>query len=209
MRSGEALFGNTNEGDASGVNQIAGLSTSYDFNPGRNGMRIYAQALGEDQAGVLPSCWFSMAGIEARASIFGTFSTITLEHVDTTINTTENGFCGPGTAYRNSNYFYRNDGDGMGAAIGSESCSTQLRGLHEFENWELNWAIGHFTINDTNLPDHSLSTTRQTGTVASLGVGFDFAGGELQGIMAHQDFDLDTASQNSGIRFGISYTRGF
>ncbi|WP_282078374.1 capsule assembly Wzi family protein [Epibacterium ulvae] len=205
----DAVFGNTNEGAAAGANQVAGLSLSYDFNPDQNGVRLYGQALGEDEAGGLPSCWFFMAGVEARTRILGAKSTLTLEHVDTTVNTTENGFCGPGTAYGNTTYSYRNEGVVLGAAIGSESRSTQLRGTHEMPNWTLDWSLGHFAINDANLPGHSLSTTRETGTVASIGASFDFAGGTVQGIIAHQDFDLDTADQDSGTRIGVSYSRSF
>ena len=205
----DVFFGNTNEGDSAGANQLAGLGLSYDFNPGGNGLRIYGQAVGEDEARNFPSCWFYYAGVEARATLFGTPSTLTLEHVDTTVGTTSNGNCGPGTAYGNPTYSYENEGVIIGAAIGSESRSTQLRGQHTFDRFSLDWSVGHFTINDASVPGHSLSTTRETGTIATVGASLPIGNGTLQGIIAHQSFDLDTAGFDSGTRVGINYGVSF
>lgn len=205
----DVLVGNSNEGDSAPANQIAGVGASYRFGPESFSNRIYGQAVGEDEAGGLPSCFFFLYGLENKSRLFNTDTTITLEHVDTTVNFTDAGFCGPNTAYNNDVYSYRNEGVVMGAAIGSESRSTTLRGKHEFDTWALDWNLGKFTINDSSNPNHSLSTTRETGTVVSVGASTQVWGGTLQGIVAHQSFDLDTAEQDSGVRIGVNFSRSF
>lgn len=205
----DVLVGNSNEGDSAPANQIAGVGASYRFGPDSFSNRIYGQAVGEDEAGGLPSCFFFLYGLENKSRLFNADTTITLEHVDTTVNITQAGFCGPNTAYNNNVYSYRNEGVVMGAAIGSESRSTSLRGKHEFDAWALDWNVGKFTINDASNPNHSLSSTRETGTIVSVGASTDIWGGTLQGIIAHQSFDLDTADQESGVRIGVNFSRSF
>ncbi|WP_299651152.1 capsule assembly Wzi family protein [uncultured Tateyamaria sp.] len=205
----DVLVGNSNEGDSAPANQIAGVGASYRFGPDTFSNRIYGQAVGEDEAGGLPSCFFFLAGLENKSRLFNADSTITLEYVDTTVNFTDSGFCGPNTAYNNDVYSYRNEGVVMGAAIGSESRSASLRGKHDFDSWALDWNVGKFTINDSSNPDHSLSTARETGTIVSLSARTQLWGGTLQGIIAHQSFDLDTAEQDSGVRVGINFSQSF
>lgn len=205
----DVLTFSTNEGINSAANQLAGVGASYRFGNEERGTRFYGQVVGEDEASGRPSCLFFFGGVENTSRLFGANTTLTLEHVDTTTNFSTNGFCGPNSAYNNSTYVYRNEDVVIGAAIGSESRSTVLRGRHEFNTWSLDWNVGNYTINDSSSPTHSLSTSRETGTIVAVGASMDFLDGTLQGVIAHQSFDLDTAEQDNGVRLGINFSRSF
>ena len=58
----------TNEGSNSYINKMAGiLEFSYSLPSNKNTYRFYSQAIGEDEAGNLPSCYAWMAGFELTA----------------------------------------------------------------------------------------------------------------------------------------------
>jgi hypothetical protein len=203
------LSGRTNNGAASGANQMAGIGVSYSLPNLGNGSRIYYQFVGEDEAGYFPSCLMHMGGVETNATLFGIRSQITLEHTDTTIARTENGACGANTAYQNSTYSYANNGVVLGSAIDTQSKATTLYMEHQLPKATANWSIGHYTINDQSLATHRLSTARATGFIATAGLSRQMFGGSVQALIAHQDFDLNTAGFDKGTRIGLNFSTRF
>ena len=111
-------------------NQIAGLSFAYSL-PNMP-LRGYLQAVGEDEANNLPSCFFYLAGVEYAGQIAGVPSVLTIEAVDTRVKRTAAGFCGPNTAYLNGQYAsgYSHYRATMGAPVDTESTSITLYGEH-------------------------------------------------------------------------------
>jgi hypothetical protein len=205
----DVLLGDTNEGSSSEANQMAGVGISYTLPNIANGMRIYTQAVGEDEAGGVPSCFMYLGGMEMDVSLFGVPSQVTLEHVDTRIAESTNGFCGPNTAYNNNTFSYAQDSVALGAAIDSEGASTSLRVKHDLETMAFDWSIGHYQINDASAPNHRLSSTRVQGIVVTAGFSREMFGGTVSAIVAHQGFDLDTAGFSEGMQVGLGFSKSF
>jgi len=205
----DVLLGETNEGTASNANQLAGISLSYGFPIQNNNLRFYGQLAGEDEAGNLPSCRFYMAGIEFQTRLFGAPTDITLETVDTRTDTSTNGNCGPNSAYNNATYSYANKGVVLGAAVDTEGQSTNLYVQHTFDDFTLNWSVGHYLVNAASDPSHRLSSVRTSGALATIGFTKQFDRIRLDGIVAHQGFDLDTADMKEGLRAGLGLSVSF
>jgi len=205
----DVLTGRTNSGVSSGANQMAGVGISYTLPNVMDGVRIYYQGIGEDEAESLPSCFMHLAGVEVNTPLFGLPSQVTLEHTDTRIERTEGGFCGPNTAYNNNTYSYAQNGVVLGSAIDSESVATRLYVKHQLDDMNIDWSIGHYTINDQSRAAHRLTPTRSEGFLISAGVSREVQGGTLSALIAHQDFDLPTAGFGEGTRVGLSYRRAF
>lgn len=72
------LFGNSNEGPNSNLNKIAGFGVSYSIPLNKNTYRFHSQAIGEDEAGSLPSCYAWMAGFELTAPAMKFPTTLTI-----------------------------------------------------------------------------------------------------------------------------------
>ena len=79
------------------------LELSYSVPLNKNTYRFYSQAIGEDEAGNLPSCYAWMAGLELTAPEMKFPTTLTIEAVDTRVKKRTHGNCGPNTMY--NNYF--------------------------------------------------------------------------------------------------------
>lgn len=188
-------------------NQIAGVGVSYSLP--NTPLRGYFQAVGEDEAGYVPSCYFYLAGLEYQTQIAGAPSTVTLEAVDTRVARTSNGFCGPNTAYRNGQYAsgYSHYGATLGAPIDTESTSVTLYGEHELRTFDLNWSIGQYDINRANLASHRLNATRTDGFLATVGASKTWDTTTVSGVIAYQSFDLIEASE--GVSLGLQISRSF
>ena len=96
------LFRNTNEGINSNINKMAGFGFSYSIPLNKNTYRFYSQAIGEDEAGSLPSCFAWMAGFELTAPKMKFPTTLSIEAVDTRVKKSSHGYCGPNTMYNNN-----------------------------------------------------------------------------------------------------------
>lgn len=203
------LAGRTNEGGAASANQMAGVGVSYTLPNLADGTRVYYQTIGEDEAGGAPSCLMHMGGIEVNIPLFGVPSQVTLEHTDTRIARTSNGFCGANTAYRNGTYSYANQGVVMGSAIDTQSASTALYVKHQLDDMTVDWSIGHYLINDQSLATHRLTSTSAEGFIVSAGVSREMLGGTLSALIAHQGFGLNTAGFGNGTRVGVSFQKTF
>ena len=195
---GRAFMGNTNEGPGGGINKMAGFGISY----ASNANRLYMQAIGEDEAGGLPSCWAHIVGLERKMDLDGKPMTLNLELVDTRIDVSEHGYCGPNTAYTNTPS-YTNDGVVMGAPIDSESQSIILGVNHDLGEFDLKWGLGHYVINDQALGSHRLSTSRASGMTYHVEMRRSIGQQNVSGRITYQDFNLNKGGISRGLAIGI------
>lgn len=186
-------------------NQVAGVGISKTWWENVLPLRTYVQAVGEDEAGNLPSCWFYLAGLERRFQSGRVKSSLSLEATDTRVDFTEHGFCGPNTAYNNSHFAqgYTHSGVALGAPIDSEGTSLVLYGEHEFAPFDLSWSIGAYRINDATQAENRLSSTRVDGEIVSLLLSRSWNNLEVDAYIAHQGFDLNSAGLARGFRVGL------
>ena len=207
------LIGNTNQDTAADdpANQLAGISVSYELPERIAPLRFYAQLTGEDEAANLPTRFMHLAGVELDTPIGGIPSLLTLEMVDTRVDSLGLGDF-PNIAYQNRFYpsGYTFDGRVMGAAIDTDGLSIRLSGAHRFDAFQLDWGIAQISINEPGTPAHRLSSVPVSGLVADLGGTYTFDGGlSLRGGVTWQGFELDTAGIPEGISAALLITRTF
>lgn len=205
----DALLGDTNEGSSAPINQMAGIGLSYRLPEAVLPARVYLQAIGEDEAGGLPSCFMYLAGAEFEGTARGVPTRVTLEGIDTRIDASRNGFCGAGTAYANSVHPYTNFGTVMGAAIDGDGRAVEMRVSHRLAGVDWTWGIGHYVINDAGLSSHRLSSERVSGPMAHIGLATRLDSLTLEALVAYQGFELDRAGIGRGARIGLNLTRTF
>ena len=204
---GAALFLDTNDSINSNINKMAGFGISYSTPKNIIPLRIYGQAVGEDEAGNLPSCYGYLAGLEWSNIKIKYPTTIGIEAVDTRIDRTANGNCGPNTMYHNTTYDYINYGDTMGASIDTEGNSLELFGQSQIsQKTDIQYSIKLITINDNNWERHRLSSKKQSGLINSLGATWSKNNIKLNGNIYYQDFSLDKAKIKEGYGFSFSST---
>jgi hypothetical protein len=200
-----ALFFDSNNNTNSNINKLAGFGISYIIPSKILPLRIYGQTVGEDEAGNLPSCFSYLTGIELSSENIKYPTTITIEAIDTRIDATTNGNCGPNTMYNNNTYNYTNHGKSMGAAIDTEGTSLGLYIQSQVSkkiNVEL--ASRSVVINDFNWSKHRLSSTRQTGLINSLGFSWNHNNASISVDIYNQDINLNKSSIKSGN--GVNFT---
>ncbi|WP_164876113.1 capsule assembly Wzi family protein [Falsirhodobacter deserti] len=207
----DALWGNTNEGPGSEANQLAGVGLSYALPESVAPIRIYAQAIGEDESGGLPSCFMYLGGIEGRGHVFGVPTMVTVEGATTEISETRNGFCGDGTAYNNAAYpgGYTHKGDVLGLPLDTDSRMLQLYVEHELPGFGLHWSVGYHDINTAGRNDHRLSSVAVDGAVARVGATKDWDGLRVTGDLTYQSYDLDRADIDRGLGVALQVSRSF
>jgi len=200
-----AVFSDTNIGTNSNINKMAGFGISYKIPTKMTPLRIYGQAIGEDEAGNLPSCYAYLAGLEWKNMKFKYPITLGIETIDTRINRTKNGYCGPNTMYNNGTYSYTNYGKTMGAAIDTEGTSKNLFIRSQIsQNIKVKLETKSIVINDNNWSGHRLSSDRQSGFINSLGLSWTKDNIKFNGDIYSQDFNLDKANIKNG--YGISFS---
>jgi hypothetical protein len=183
---------------------MAGFGISY-LIPSNIPLRIYGQAIGEDEAGNLPSCWTYLAGLEWTNVKIKYPTTVGIEVIDTRIDTTTRGNCGPNTMYNNNTYDYTNYGNSMGATIDTEGTSLGLF-VHAQISQKINvkFETKSVVINDHNWSGHRLTSNRQPGSISSFGLSWVKNNISLNGDIYYQDFNLDKANIISGYGVGFS-----
>jgi hypothetical protein len=202
---GAAIISDTNKNFNDNINKMAGFGISYLVPSEIMPLRIYAQAIGEDEAGNLPSCYTYLAGIEWTGTKNKYPTTVSIETVDTRIDKTKHGYCGPNTMYNNNTYKYTNYGKTMGAEIDSEGTSIGISILSQIsQNIKIELATKSMVINDKNWQFHRLSSKRQSGLINSLGVSWVKENITFNGNIHSQGFNLDKASIKSG--YGINFS---
>jgi hypothetical protein len=198
------LFGNTNNGKNSKMNKMAGFGISYSVPLHENTYRLYSQAIGEDEAGNLPSCYAWMAGLELTALGIKFPTTLTFEAVDTRVSKTEHGYCGANTMYNNSVYDYINHDTVLGVPIDTESTSLELFGQTQLDkNLSINYSTKFLSINNEDFANHRLSLKRSLGTITSLGIHWEKDAFNLGGSIGHQNIILNKVNISNGAIFSL------
>jgi hypothetical protein len=204
-----AIIGNTNESNNSNINQMAGFGMSFENNIIQMPNRTYAQVVGEDEAGSFPSCLIGLFGSEFTFKN-KLLSKIGFEYIDTRIDTTEHGYCGPQTAYNNTDYPYTNYGKSMGASIDSEGKQYSVWATTKIsENTKINYSIKNITINDFNSLNHRLSNTKENGWVTSLGTSWKLNSLNVNAALTYQNLHLVKAQYHDGLSLNISANYNF
>mgnify|MGYP000883672028 CR=1 FL=1 len=204
------LFGNTNEGKNTNINKLAGFGVSYSIPLNKNTYRLYAQTIGEDEAGSLPSCLSWMAGIELTAHKIKFPTTVTIEAVDTRTKKSTHGNCGQNTMYNNATYDYINYDTVLGVPIDTEGTSLELFGKSQIsQKINLEYFIKYLNINDKDWLSHRLSSKHETGLINSLGVSWNSNSLKLRINMYSQDYNLDKADIKNSFGIGFSSTKMF
>jgi hypothetical protein len=200
-----ALLFDTNDGSNSNINKMAGFGVSYTIPTKKIPLRIYAQAIGEDEAGNLPSCYGYNAGLEWTNAKIKYPTNIGIETTDTRINTTKYGYCGPNTMYNNGTYSYTNYGKIIGAAIDSEGTSIGIYVNSQIsKKINFKFATKSVVINDKNWSGHRLSSKRQMGLINSLGLSWVKNNITFNGHLYNQGINLDKANIKNGYGVGFS-----
>jgi len=198
------LFGNSNEGPNSKINKIAGFGVSYSIPLNKKNYRFYSQAIGEDEAGSLPSCYAWMAGFELKALKMKFPTTLTIEAIDTRVKRSTYGNCGPNTMYNNSVYDYINYDTVLGAPIDTEGTSLELFGQSQVnKNLDISYSTKFLSINDKDYSQHRLSSKRSLGTITALGIHWEKDGFDLGGSIGYQSIILDKANILNGKIFSL------
>lgn len=199
------LVGNTNDKESSNINQMAGIGFSFLTDKAKVPFRIYGQVVGEDEAGNLPSCLIHLIGGELKLPKDSLFSQVGFEYIDTRINYTTNGFCGPNTAYNNSHYKYTNYGSSIGATIDTEGKSLSAWASKKLSpETNLMFSIKNLLINETSLPNHRLSPTKQSGWILDIGASRKINSIYIQSKIIHQSFNLTKINIKKGLSINLS-----
>jgi hypothetical protein len=200
-----AIAGNTNSKSNSNINQLAGYGFSYFTDIKEIPSRFYAQVVGEDEAGNLPSCNMHLFGSELDLPANKIFSKLGFEFIDTRIDWTTNGNCGPNTAYNNNIYSYSNYGKTIGTSIDTESKSFNAWASKQIsEDINVSISIKDITINDANWSSHRLSSSKVNGIQASIETSFHVNSFNIESGLSYQNFVLDKENHNNGLSLYFS-----
>jgi hypothetical protein len=196
-----AIISNSNEGEYASVNQFAGFGIKYKFSLENYPVFWYLQAMGEDEAGGLPSCYSYLSGVHVdNMTQLGAKGKIGIEFIDTTVDKTENGNCGPNTAYNNRVYKYTHEGAVLGVPIDSEARSVVMYAQSSFNDQvAMRYSLGYQVINDQNSAINRLSPERVDGVVASVAFDWDNRAYKSSISIDYQNYDLDQIDSESGI----------
>ena len=136
----DTFFMYSNVGKNASVNKMAGFGISYSVPLNGKTYRFYGQAIGEDEAGNLPSCYAWMTGLELTAKKIKFPTTLTIEAIDTRVKKTSNGNCGQNTMYNNGTYKYINYDTVLGVQIDTEGASLEFLGQSKInKNLNINY----------------------------------------------------------------------
>lgn len=189
-------------------NQLAGYDLRYTFlqNPSYGGA-LYAQAIGEDEAGYLPSKLMAQIGIESNFALeSGATVNVFLEHT----NTTAGAFGGEqlDTSYEHSVYKtgFRHRGRVIGASLDNDSKVFSLGLSYQFRaaSQRVSAIVSKMQLNtDGGGANNSISVTDLD--IYSLDLGYQriFFGGKL-GLMASYLNELPELWRDEAKRFTIS-----
>jgi len=202
---GAALISDTNNSANSNINKMAGFGISYLFPSSLIPIRIYGQAIGEDEAGNLPSCYAYFTGLEWTNTKIRYPTIITVEAIDTRTDRSINGYCGSNTFYNNGTYNYTNYNKTMGAEIDTEGTSFGLYVKSQLsKDVNIEYSTKSVVINDNNWLSHRLSSNRQSGLINSISISWIRNNITFNGNIYNQDFSLNKANINSGYGIGFS-----
>jgi hypothetical protein len=199
-----ALLANTNEGDNNNINQMAGFGFSFDIPEKLYPGKIHGQVIGEDEAGSLPSCLIHLIGAELYLKNINYPTTLGTEFVDTRVDTSTHGHCGPNTAYNNKIYKYTNNNLVMGAPIDSEGTSFEVYAKTRVSSsLSIKYSLKNITINDVGIFSHRLSTKKETGLSSYAEVNWQKNNININTKLTYQNFSLNKTQVKNGIGLGI------
>jgi len=208
---GDLLTGNDNDqalADQPG-NQLAGFDARWSWPAGRVPLALYAQAIGEDEAGFMPSKYLGLFGIEVWGQL-GSHSWRThVEYADTACDfpTSPPEF---GCAYTNSIYTsgYRYRGRVLGHTIDAdgESLGAGLL-LVETSGNQWNLLARNVKLNRAGLaPEHSLADGPATVVDVTLSHGRTMAWGNIGVLLGYADVSGDgTVTMDEGARVSLTW----
>ena len=206
----KAIIGNTNDNKHSKINQLAGFGLSYLLPTKKSNLTIYGQFIGEDEAGGLPSCYMYLYGTEWVFPEKKYLKKLGFELIDTRIDETTMGACGPNTAYNNSSYQYTNYDISLGSPIDTESKSISFWTTSSLSpNINLNYSLEKFLLNDTGWDNHRLTSTQKKGWTNSLSLILEKESYKIQSKLSHQSFNLDNAQNSKGLSLKINILNSF
>ena len=201
-----AIIGNTNENKYKEINQLAGFGFSYYTGAKKIPFEIYGQFIGEDEAGGLPSCFMKLMGATLDFKNVDLSTKIGFEYLDTRIDETTHGNCGPNTAYNNGSYKYTNYDVTLGAPIDTESKSIEIWGTTNIsQNKSINYSIKKIIINDTNWSSHRLSSNRQEGWLNKLGMSISKGSFKIQSDLSYQDTPFGNSLHGLSLNLNTIY----
>jgi len=205
-----AIISNSNEYNHSNINQMAGFGFSYLLNENKIPIRSYAQFVGEDEAGNLPSCYISLVGSELTFPRSNFFKKLGFEYVDTRVDTSTNGNCGPNTAYNNSVYDYTNYGSSLAASIDSEGKSYEAWvSTRISEKTYIKYSIKNLTVNDANWSNHRLNNYKQKEWIANIVGSWILKSQKINGRITYQGLSLNEANMKNGLSFSLDIEHKF
>jgi hypothetical protein len=205
-----AILMDTNDGKNSNINKMAGFGISYLIENKIIPFKLYAQLIGEDEAGSLPSCYIYMSGIESKFLNGTSLKKLGLEFIDTRVKKTEHGYCGPNTAYNNGIYKYTNNNLVLGAPIDTEGTSIEIYGENKLnESLSIKYSIKKAIINDSNWNGHRLSAMRETGLIKYLSIVFKKDGKRISSNIYQQGIALNKANYTNKIGVGFTASLDF
>lgn len=184
---------------------MAGFRLSYSVPLSENIYRFYSQAIGEDEAGNLPSCYSWMVGIELVVPKMKFPLILPIEAVDTRVKLSPNGNCGANTMYNNNTYDYINYDTVLGVPIDTEGTSLEFFGQSQFsKNLKINCSTKFLSINNKDYLYHRLSSKRSLGTITVLGIHWEKDGFDFGVNIGYQNKILDRANVLKGKIFSLS-----
>ena len=199
------FFDDTNVGDLKNVNQVAGIGLSYKFPKKLYPVRIYAQILGEDEAGNLPSCLIHLAGFEWKQKKMHNPIKIGLEIIDTRTHLSSGKFCGRNAAYNNSVYKYTNYDTVLGAPIDTQGkLVTFWASGYLSANIFVNYSLKNALINEFSLQEHRLSSIKQEGWINSLSLTWLKRNKTITGNIGYKNLVLDKHSTKNPLTLSLS-----
>ena len=199
-----AIVGNSNENKYANINQLAGVGFSFKKDLKQISYKLYGQLIGEDESGNLPSCLMHLYGTELKLKNIRYPVTIGFEVVDTRIDFSTTGYCGPNTAYNNSNYKYINYGTSLAASVDTEGKTISIWGVAQLsKNTDVNYSIQKALINSENWSEHRLTSSAKKGWLTSIGTSWTFNSLKIKNSINYQNFKLDKKNIKNGISISL------
>lgn len=211
----DLLTGNDNDQPLSEQpgNQLAGVDVRWSWPGGRVPLALYAQGIGEDEAGGMPSKYLGLFGAEAWGAVADVSWRAHVEYADTACDflSSEPEF---GCAYTNaiytSGYRYRgivlgHSMDADGEAIGAGVLLIDPRG-HRWEIMARNVKLNRAGI----APEHSLANGATR--VADVAVTHEraYAWGNITLSLGYADVEATgTVAVEDGLRGFVTWRRGY
>lgn len=200
------LTGDTNaDGDDGVPNRLAGFDVSYNLPDKFLPLRVYGQAIGEDEDSQQPSKFMYLAGLEFEGSVGEWPLRLAVEYIDTDIKSCKD--CAYNNGAYPSGYTYR--GRVLGAAMDTAGEALQFHGELELRNVDVLFTGGYYDVNRTSNPDHRLSSSNVDGYLFAVTSQREMAWGNFQVGLNYQSFDLDNAGIDSGLGLHLGLSARF